>query len=164
MAIIQNGLFIGKPVLGSTAGAPLIADANGLLASGIAATTFVSATTNITVATSAAYATMTGMSISPALAGTYQVHGRIGSAAHTTNNAQILIAIHVAGVIVSDSIAMSIPFIQGGVTPSLAVPMTMYTGTEVTITAGQAITLAWRTSAGTAQSNLSRSLMVTRVR
>lgn len=163
MSIIQNGLFIGKPVLGSTAGAPFIADANGLLASGQISATFVSATTNITVATSASYATVTGLTLSP-LPGTYQVTGRIGSVAHTTNNAQVLIAIHVAGVIVSDSIAMGIPFIQGGVTPSLAVPFPMSTATEVTITSGQAITLAWRTSAGTAQANLSRSLMITRIR
>lgn len=163
MPIIQNGLFIGKPVLGATLGAPLIADANGLLSSGEISPTFVSATTNITVATSASYATVTGLTLSP-LAGTYQVRGRIGSAAHTTNNAQILIAIHVAGTIVSDSIAMGIPFIQGGVTPSLAVPMPMFTETEITITAGQAITLAWRTSAGTAQANLSRSLSITRIR
>lgn len=163
MAIIQNGLFIGKPVLGSGVGAPLIADANGSLASGQIAATYVSATTNITVATNAAYATVTGMTLSP-LPGTYQVRGSIGSVAHTTNNAQVLIAIHVAGVIVSDSIAMGIPFIQGGVTPSLAVPMPMSSVTEVTITSGQAITLEWRTSAGTAQANLSRSLMITRIR
>lgn len=164
MPIIQNGLFIGKPVLGSTTGAPLIADSNGLLASGIPTTTYVAFSTNITVATSASYATMTGLTISPSLAGTYQVHGRIGSVAHTTNNAQVLIAIHVAGTIVSESIALAIPFIQGGVTPSLAVPMPMYTFAEVTITAGQAITLAWRTSAGTAQANQSRALMLTRIR
>lgn len=163
MAIIQNGLFIGKPVLGATAGAPLIADANGLLASGEISATYVSAVTNITVATNAAYTAVTSLTLSP-LPGTYQVRGSIGSVAHTTNNAQVLIAIHVAGVIVSDSIAMGIPFIQGGVTPSLAVPFPMSTVTEVAITSGQAITLAWRTSAGTAQANLSRSLMITRIR
>lgn len=162
MAIIQNGLFIGQPVLGAVAGAPLIADANGLLSSGEISSTYVSATTNITVATSASYATMTGMTLSP-LPGTYQVHGRT-TVGHTTNNASILMAIHVAGTIVSDSIISIIPFIQGGVTPSLAVPMVAYTNTEVTITTGQAITLAWRTTAGTAQSNNSRSLMITRIR
>lgn len=163
MAINNPVAFIGEVVLGSTAGAPLYADSNGQLASGDSETTYVSATTNITVATSASYATMTGMTLSP-LPGTYQVHGRIGSIAHTTNNAQILIAIHVAGTIVSDSISIGTPFIQGGVTPSLPVLMPMYTHTEITITSGQAITLEWRTSAGTAQANNSRSLMITRIR
>lgn len=166
MGVLNSILFIGEKILGATAGfgAPLYSSTAGALIEGNPDTTFVSATTNITVATSASYATMTSMTLTPTTAGTYQVHGRIGSIAHTTNNAQILIAIHVAGTIVSDSISVAIPFIQGGVTPSLAVPMTMYTNTEVTITAGQAITLAWRTSAGTAQSNNSRSLMVTRIR
>lgn len=163
MSIYNPVAFIGEKILGAVAGAPLIADVNGQLASGQIAATFVSATTNVTVATSASYATVTGLTLSP-LAGTYQVRGSIGSVAHTSNNAQVLIAIHVAGTIVSDSIAMGIPFIQGGVTPSLAVPFPMSTVTEVTITTGQAITLAWRTSAGTAQANLSRSLMITRIR
>lgn len=163
MGIVQNGLFIGKPVLGGTPGAPLIVDANGLLAAGQPTTTFTSSSSNITVATNAAYTTMTGMSISPPLAGTYQIHGR-ANVAHTTNNASILMAIHVAGTIVSNSIISVIPFIQGGVTPSLAVPMTVYTNSEVVITAGQAITLAWRTTAGTAQANNSYSLMITRIR
>lgn len=164
MSVFNPIMFIGQKILGAIAGAPLFADSNGQLTAGMPATTYVSASTNITVATSASYATLTGLSITPTTPGTYQVHGRIGSVAHTTNNAQILIAIHVAGTIVSDSIALAIPFIQGGVTPSLAVPMTMYTSTEVTITSGQAITLEWRTSAGTAQANNSRALMVVRVR
>lgn len=156
--------FIGQTVLGSTTGAPLTVDVNNGLVSGEPATTFVGASTNVTVATNAAYATITGLSITPTFAGTYQVHCRIGSIAHTTNNAQILMAVHVAGTIVSDSIALAIPFIQGGVTPSLAAPMSFYTNTETTITAGQAITCGWRTTAGTAQSNNSRSIMITRIR
>jgi len=163
MSVWNPVAFVGQKILGAVAGTPVFSDSNGQLITGQPTPTFVSAATNITVATSASYATMTGMTLSPA-AGTYQVVGRIGSVAHTTNNAQILIAIHVAGTIVSDSIAEAIPFIQGGVTPSLAVPMPMYTATEVTITAGQAITLEWRTSAGTAQANLSRSLLITRIR
>lgn len=164
MGVFNPILFIGQKILGATAGAPLYADANDQLVVGAPTTTFISSTTNTTVATSASYAVINGMTITPGTAGTYQVHGRIGSIAHTTNNAQILIAIHVAGTIVSNSIAVAIPFIQGGVTPSLAVPMSMYTNTEVTITAGQAITLQWRTSAGTAQANNSYSLMLTRIR
>lgn len=163
MSVNNPVAFVGQKILGATAGAPVYADLNGQLITGEPTPTYISATTNVTVATSASYATITGMTLSP-LPGTYQVRGSIGSAAHTTNNAQVLIAIHVAGVIVSDSIAMGIPFIQGGVTPSLAVPFPMSTVTEVTITSGQAITLAWRTSAGTAQANLSRSLMITRIR
>lgn len=154
-------LFIGQKISGTfSPGAPLFIDANGQLVSGQPGTTFVSGTTNITTA-STTYVTVTGMTLSP-LAGTYQVHGRIGSVAHTTNNAQVFLAIAVAGTAVGNSIDMGIPFIQGGVTPSLAEPWPMVTHTEITITTGQAITLAWRTSAGTAQANLSYSLMITR--
>lgn len=163
MSVWNPVAFVGQKILGAVFGAPVFADANGQLVTGQPTPTYVSAATNITIATNAAYATVTGMTLSP-LAGTYQVRGSIGSVAHTSNNAQVLIAIHVAGTIVSDSIALAIPFIQGGVTPSLAVPMPMSSVTEVTITAGQAITLEWRTSAGTAQANNSRSLMITRIR
>lgn len=163
MAIIQNGLFIGKPVLGSTTGAPLVADANGLLSSGIATTTFVGVASTITIATNAAYTTMTSLTITPALTGTYQIHGRT-SIAHTTNNAAVLMAVHVNGVIVADSVATGTPFIQGGVTPSLAVPMVLYCNTEAVVTGGQAITIGWRTTAGTASSTPTRSIMITRIR
>lgn len=162
--VTQTNIFSGEVASNLTVGAPLYVDANGKVAAGGPTTTFVGAATNITVATNAAYATLTGLTISPTTAGTYQVHCRIGSIAHTTNNAQVLMAVHVAGTIVSDSIAVAVPFIQGGVTPSLAVPMSFYTNTETTITAGQAITCGWRTSAGTAQANNSRSIMINRIR
>lgn len=162
MSIRNPVMFIGEKIFNAVAGAPLFADANGQLITGDPNTTFVSGTTNITT-TSTTYVTVTGMTLSPAV-GTYHVWGRIGSAAHTTNNAQVFLAIAVAGTAVTSTISMGIPFIQGGVTPSLAEPWPMVTFGEITITSGQAITLAWRTSAGTAQANLSYSLMLMRIR
>lgn len=164
-ADIKNPVgFIGQTILGSTTGAPLTVDVNNGLVSGEPTTTFVGVAGSTSVATNAAYATINSLTITPTFAGTYQVHCRAGSVTHSTNNASALLAVHVAGTIVSDSIASVIPFIQGGVTPSLSVPMVLYTNSEVTITAGQAITCGWRTTAGTVVSPNSRSILVTRVR
>lgn len=154
--------FIGQTILGAMEGEPLTVDSNFGLVSGLPTPTFVGVAGSTTVATSASYATLASLTISP-LAGTYQVHCRT-SIAHTTNNAAVLMAVHVAGTIVADSVATGTPFIQGGVTPSLAVPMTLYSNTETTITTGQAITCAWRTSAGTASSTPTRSIMIMRIR
>lgn len=154
--------FIGQAILGATEGGPLTVDSGGRLVSGLPVTSYVSVTGTTSAATSASYATMTSLTLSP-LAGTYQVHCRT-SVTHSTNNADILMAVHVAGVIVSDSISQARPFIQGGLTPSLSVPMNLCSNTEVTVTAGQAITCGWRTTAGTATSENSRSLMISRIR
>lgn len=163
-ARVENPIvFIGELVKNSTTGAPLSVDANLQLVSGLPATTFVGVASTITVATNAAYTNMTSLSITPTFAGTYQVHCRT-SIAHTTNNAAVLMAVHVAGTIVADSVATGTPFIQGGVTPSLAVPMVLYSNTETTITAGQTISCEWRTTAGTASSTPTRSIMINRIR
>lgn len=161
--VTQTNIFSGEFASNLSAGAPLYVDANEKVVGGAPATTFVGVAGTITVATSASYATMTSLTISPTTAGTYQVHCRT-SIAHTTNNAAVLMAVHVAGTIVADSVATGTPFIQGGVTPSLAVPMTLYSNTETTITAGQAISCEWRTSAGTASSTPTRSIMINRIR
>lgn len=155
--------FIGQRVLGSTTGAPLTVDANNGLSSGEPTTTFVGVAGSTNVATNAAYATIASLTISPTFAGTYQVHCRT-AITHATNNADTLMAVHVAGTIVNDSIVSVRAFIQGGVTPSLSVPMILYTNSEVTITAAQAITCGWRTSAGTVTAPNSRSIMISRVR
>lgn len=161
--ISESNIFSGEVASNLSSGAPVYVDANGKVAAGGPATTFVGVAGTITVATNAAYATMTSLSITPTTAGTYQVHCRT-SIAHTTNNAAVLMAVHVAGTIVADSVATGTPFIQGGVTPSLAVPMVLYSNTETTITAAQAITCGWRTSAGTASSTPTRSIMINRIR
>lgn len=161
--VSQMNIFSGETASNLTIGAPLYVDANGKVAAGGPTTTFVGVAGTITVATSASYATMTSLSISPTTPGTYQVHCRT-SIAHTTNNAAILMAVHVAGTIVADSVSTGTPFIQGGVTPSLAVPMVLYSNTETTITSGQAITCEWRTTAGTASSTPTRSIMINRIR
>lgn len=159
-----SNIFSGEVASNLSAGSPLYVDANGKVAAGGPATTFVGVAGSTTVATSASYANMASLTITPTTAGTYQVHCRAGSVTHATNNASILLAVHVAGTIVSDSITSVIPFIQGGVTPSLSVPMVLYTNTETIITAGQAISCEWRTTAGTATSPNSRSILIQRIR
>lgn len=159
----QTNIFSGEVASNLTIGAPLSVDINGKLTSGLPTPTFVGVAGTITVATNAAYATMTSLTLSPVTAGTYQVHCRT-SIAHTTNNAAVLMAVFNNAVIVADSISTGTPFIQGGVTPSLAVPMVLYSNTETTISAGQAISCGWRTSAGTASSTPTRSIMITRIR
>lgn len=164
-ADVKNPVMaVGQQVFNATPGAPLITDANNQLASGQPATTYVGSSASINVATNAAYATMTGSTISPPLAGVYKVTCRGGTITHSTNNADTFLAVHVAGTIVSDSIVTSKSFIQGGVTPSLSIPNVLSTDTEVTITAAQAITCGWRTSAGTAVSPNSHSISISRVR
>lgn len=163
MSVDNNIAFIGQLVKNSTIGAPLTVDANQQLISGLPTTTYVGVAGSTTVATSASYATMASLTITPAAAGTYQVSGR-STVTHATNNADIFMAVHVAGTIVSDSISQARPFIQGGVTPSLSIPMILSTFTEVAITVGQAITIGWRTSAGTATSANSRAIMILRIR
>lgn len=163
LAVVANPVgFIGQAILGATEGEPLTVDSGGQLVSGLPGTSYISATGSTSAATSASYATMTSLTLSP-LAGTYQVHCRT-SVTHSTNNADILMAVHVGGVIVSDSISQARPFIQGGLTPSLSVPMNLYSNTEVTINTGQSITCGWKTTAGTATSENSRSLMISRIR
>lgn len=161
--IKNRAVSIGQFIFNATPGAPLTVDVNGQLTSGEPATTYVSSTASTSVATSASYATISGSTITPTFAGTFQVECRT-AVTHTTNNADVLMAVHVAGTIVNDSIVSVRPFIQGGVTPSLSVPMCLFTNSEVTITVGQAISCEWRTSAGTAVAPNSHSILIRRVR
>lgn len=153
--------FIGQFVLGSDVSEPLFTDANNALVSGEPGTTYFQNTNSITTA-STTYVNMTDL-VSGSLTGTYQVQCRT-SVTHATNNADIFIAVGLATANVANTIAQARPFIQGGVTPSLSVPMTLATFGEVTA-AAQAISCMWRTTAGTATSPAnSRAMMLRRVR
>lgn len=161
LARINNPLiFIGESVRGGTAGDPLFIDANNLVTSGEPTTTYFKNTTTLTT-TSTTFVNMTDL-VTGSLTGTYQVWCRT-SVTHTTNNADIFMAVGVATTNVADSISQARPFIQGGVTPSLGVPMVLDTFSEVVVSA-QVISCMWRTSAGTATSTNSHGMIVRRVR
>lgn len=161
MAVDNKSAFIGQAILGATPSAPLFSDANNQLVSGENITTYYSAATTITVATNAAFADMTGL-VTPALTGTFQVWCRT-TVTHTTNNADVFMSVGIASTEQASSRAQARPFIQGGVTPSLPVPMILETFHEVTVTA-QTISAMWRTTAGTASSVNSRAMLIKRIR
>lgn len=152
--------FIGQKILGSDAGEPLFVDANNGLITGEPVTTFFQNTNTITTL-STTYVNMTDL-VTGSLTGTYQVFCRT-SVTHATNNADVFVAVGLATANVANSITQGRPFIQGGVTPSLAVPMTLVTFSEVTA-AAQALSCMWRTTAGTASSVNSRGMIIKRIR
>lgn len=143
MAIIQNGLFIGKPVLGSTAGAPLSANASGTLVSGTS-TTEVSATADATT-TSTTDVLMTGMTITP-VAGSYLVWFS-GGVDHSAQSVAVVVSIYVGGVQKADSVRSPVPRFNGLGANTLT-PIVAING-EVTVNGSQAIETRWKVASGT---------------
>lgn len=144
MSLINPVAFIGEAVLGGILGAPLVTDANGLLASGISATE-VSFSSNLTV-TSTTDVLMTGMTITP-VAGTYMVWFSTWLT-HSNGNATITMSLYVGGVQKADSIRVAIPFV--GALSAITQDMPLATNALVTVNGSQAIAIDWRTSTGTA--------------
>lgn len=142
---IQNPVaFIGEFVLGATDGAPLIADANGQLASGINAIE-VSATADTTT-TSNTPATLNTMSIT-ASAGTYLVVFSASTTSNGTNCTQTF-ALYNNGTIKSDSSRTIQPY-DGGTLAAATAVGAVAINALVTVTAG-AVEIRWSTSGGTA--------------
>lgn len=137
-------MFIGEVVKNATVGAPLIADANGKLASGITSTelTFSS---NITT-TSASAVVLTGMTTTPA-AGTYLV---LFSSwlTHSNGNATITMSYFVGGVQRTDTIRTIIPFV--GALSAITQDIPVSINAIITVNGSQAIAVEWLTSTGTA--------------
>lgn len=157
MAIIQNGLFIGKPVLGSTAGAPLSSDANSLLVSGITNAEVVG-TADITT-TSATDVVATGITTTP-VAGSYLVWFST-YVDHSNQNIAVTVSLYVGGAQITDSVRAPIPRTNaiGAITMSPCVSI----NNVVTVNGSQAIDIRWnRGSAGTATMH-QRTLNVLRV-
>lgn len=156
--IINPTLFIGELVSGATAGAPLSADANGQLVSGISNSS-VNATANTTT-TSATDVLIASMTLTPA-AGTYLVLFN-ASFTHSANNATITYTIYAAGAAVTGTAMVAEPTIQGGLTPTLPFSQPVSTSGFATVNGAQAIEIRWKTSAATATSG-TRILNILRV-
>lgn len=137
-------MFIGEAVLGATNSAPLSADSNGQLISGITATE-VGFSANITT-TSTSDVLLTGMTITP-VAGTYMVWFSTWLT-HSNGNDTITMSIYSGGVQKADSIRVAIPFV--GALSAITQDMPLATHGLVTVNGSQAITLEWHTNAGTA--------------
>lgn len=144
MPIRNPVAFIGEAVLGAVPGVPLVADANGLLASGLSVIE-VSDSSNATT-TSATDALLTTMTIT-ASPGTYLV---LFSTSITSNNAgaAVTVSLYNNGVQVPTTVIKISPF-DGGTLSATTARGAVSINKVVTITTG-ALTVEWSTSGGTA--------------
>lgn len=138
--------FIGEVVVGSTVGAPLSADANGKLVSGIT-TGSVNATSTTTTA-SATDVLMTSMTLTP-VSGTYFI-SFCGNFTHSANNATITYTLYAAAAAITGTGMVAEPTIQGGLTPTLPFTVPGCVTGFGTVNGSQAIETRWKTSAATA--------------
>lgn len=142
---IQNPVaFIGEYVLGATTGAPLMADANGQLASGINAIE-VSATADATT-TSGTAALLTGMTVTPN-PGTYMVWFSASSVSNGTN-CTVTFGMYNNGTLVPQSSRTSQPYDGGTLAAATATAGVAINGL-ITVTTGT-VEIHWSTSGGTA--------------
>lgn len=142
---IQNPVaFIGQEILGATNGAPLAADANGQLVSGLSVIE-VSDTANATT-TSGTDALLTTMTIT-ASPGTYLL---LFSTSITSNNAgaAITVSLYNNGVQDASTIMKIAPF-DGGTLSATTARGCVAINRTVTVTTG-ATQIRWSTSGGTA--------------
>lgn len=145
-ADIKNPVaFIGQAVLGSTAGAPLSADSNNLLTSGVSVASVNS--TGTTTTSSATDVLIASMSLTPA-SGTYSI-SFCGNFTHSANNATITYTIYSAASAVGIPMIAE-PTIQGGLTPTLPFAQPGCASAFGTVNGSQAIEVRWKTSAATA--------------
>lgn len=144
MAIIQNGLFIGKPVLGSVVDAPLSADANGALVSGIIHSEISS--TSSTTTNSGTDALMNSMTTTPA-SGTYLVIFSTDLNS-PSGGAIVTLSFYVGGTQNANSQRKVMPFAGGTLTAGnqrVGISLNQI----LTVNGSQAIEVRWSTSAGT---------------
>lgn len=144
MPIWNPVAFIGEYILGATAGAPLAADVNGQLVSGLS-TTEVSATADATT-TSNTPALLTGMTIT-ATPGTYMVWFSASTTSNGTNCTQTF-ALYNNGTIKSDSSRTIQPY-DGGTLAATTATGSVAINAVVTVAAG-AVEIHWSTAGGTA--------------
>lgn len=156
MPILSNSLYIGKGVLGSTLGAPLSSDANGLLVSGIS-NTEASATADTTT-TSTTDVLMNSMTLTP-IAGTYLVMFST-TVEHSAQSVAVFISIYAGGTLKTDSVRGPVPRFNALGANSLS-PMASTNGV-VTVNGSQAIEIRWKTASGTATAH-QRTLNILRV-
>lgn len=156
MTIKNPVMFIGEQILGATAGAPLSADANGQLVSGISDTE-ASATADTTT-TSTTDVLMNSMTITP-VSGTYLVYFST-TVDHSNQSIAVVVSLYSGGVQKADSVRGPVPRFNGVGANSLT-PCVSING-KVTVNGSQAIEIRWKTSAGTATAH-QRTLNIERL-
>lgn len=139
--------FIGEQVLGATAGAPLSADANGQLSSGIS-NSRISADTLLTT-TSTTYVVVTSQTLTP-VAGTYLVTCRAVVSA-TSNNRNLFLAIFSGGSQVTNTEVNYFCRNGTGILGGTSDTGLMHTDATVTVNGSQAIDMRWHVDGGTGQ-------------
>lgn len=148
--------FIGQVVLGGTTLSPLSVDSIGGLASGIL-NYEVSATADTTTI-STTDGVMAGMTTSPS-AGTYLATFST-CVDHSAQSIAVVVSMYAGGVQKADSVRSPVPRFNGvganTLTPCLAI------NGIVTTTAGQAVTINWKTASGTATAH-QRTLNLLRI-
>lgn len=141
--ISQTNIFSGEVASNLTDGAPLSVSATGKITTGIT-NSEVAFSSNITT-TSASDVLLTGMSITPSLAGTYLVMFSTWLT-QSTGNDIVTMSIYVNGVQNSGSIRSAIPFV--GALSAVTQDMPLATQAIVTYTTGT-IQIDWHVNAGT---------------
>lgn len=145
MPIVNPVAFIGEEVLGSTVGAPLAADTNGQLVSGLTVLEF-SATADATT-TSNTPALLTGMTTTP-VAGSYLVWFSASTQSNGTNCTQTF-GLYVGGTLKADSSRTIQPY-DGGTLAAATATGAVAINAKITVTGSQLVEIHWSTAGGTA--------------
>lgn len=143
MPIHNPVAFIGEQILGATDGVPLVADANGQLASGLSVIE-VSDTANATT-TSGTDALLTTMTITPT-AGTYLLFF-CTTITSSAAGAAITVSVYNNGVQDPSTVMKISPF-DGGTLSATTARGSVAIQRTVTVTTG-AVQIRWSTSGGT---------------
>lgn len=142
MGVVNPVLFIGEAVLGGIAGAPLSADANDLLVSGITHGE-ASATASATAPTGTD-TLIAGMTTGTLAVGTYMIW--FSCDLNSVNAGVVIsISIYVGGVQKADSLRKVMPF-AGGTLTSGSQRVGVATNGLVTVNGSQAVEIRWSTS------------------
>lgn len=142
--IQSKSTFIGQKILGSTVGAPLSADSNGQLISGVTCTE-VSATADTTT-TSTTDVLMNTMTITP-VSGTYMVLFS-STVDHSAQSVAVVVSIYVGGSLIANSVRSPIPRFNG--VGAITLTPSVVTNGKVVVNGSQAIEIRWKTASGTA--------------
>lgn len=159
-AVVRNPvMFIGQKILGATNGAPLSADANGQLVSGI--TDGEASATGDTTTTSGSDVLMNAMTLTP-VSGTYLVWCST-TLESSSNNAIITVSIYSGGAQITHTERAAVPFTNGGLLGgNIDLQIPIMTHAKTTVNGSQAIECRWRRSAGTATAH-ERTLDILRI-
>lgn len=156
MSLKNFVMFIGQQIFSATAGAPLSADANGQLVSGISMTE-VTATADTTT-TSTTDVLINSMTITP-VAGTYFIWFST-TVDHSAQSVAVVCSLYVGGTLQAASVRGPVPRFNGiganSLTPCVAI------NDNAVVNGSQAIEIRWKTASGTATAH-QRTLNILRV-